>query len=1510
MAFFDRFGGKKKPKPQLTPEEINRLVEEADRLCENEEYARAFDLDSKAAEAGNARAQTHMGWYYENGCGAPQDYNRAFEWYSMAAKQNFAPAQYCIGTCFEEGIGTTVDLTKAIEYYTLAANQGLPEAVEALDRIGKTQHEEPALNEIQIQRIANEARRLFVQERYDEAIDQARTGASYNHPEAMHVLGCCLLHGLGTEVDIEGAEKWLSMAADAGFHPAMLELGLAYAQGHTLRKDLAAAANRFEAAVNAGSTSAYFHLGQCYEYGEGMSRDISNAIDLYRKGAEAGDAAAQFALGQCYMTGTGVEEDYEAASRLFKASADQGYENAREGLALLDQLQSGADTEIMQQKLADAEKFIADRNYDAARPLVEECAEVGMPHAQALLGDFYRKALAGYPRDSRKALEWYRHGADGGDVDAMVGAAAILETDGKDADIAEAARYYEAAAEKGSIEAAYRLGQIYENGRGVGKDETMAFAWYLRAADAGDAISQRLIGAMYESGRGVDTDTDAALEWYRKAAANGDIAAKKAVERLSAPVSPKTETEDQTDETPGAPLSDEEIVHLIVLSNKYYDAGNYEAAVDIDRKLTLQKVPRGMNALGWDYYKGHGVPQDVARAFNLFLEAAEAGEPRAMINLAWCYHDGDGVAQDKTEAMRWFKRAADAGWHAGFFALGARYSLGDGVEQNDDEAVRLWQKAADLGNPSAYYCLGVHYAENSDPDYNKAFKLYLNSALLGIGTGAYQVAHMLQNGIGCTSDIDRAIYFYRVAVALEVEEAREALEELDVHVRLSEEERQDATNKASETYSTDRDKAGEYALLPAVMGDPWAAEILALSLAYGSFVDDRRASEMFRMAAEGGLSASQHNLGWRYEKGIGVDVDPIESAYWYAKAAENGNAAAMSCYAWCLTIGFGVKKDYAAARQWYIRAGELNDARAFYNLGVMCERGEGGPIDYEEARRLYRKAADLDYEGAEQAIRNIEGKKNPTGSPEELLANEADRLYDEGQYDQAFAKALKPADAGNPVAAQIAGLCYEFGRGTDKDMVKAVRYYKIAAEAGLSTSLLNLGVAYQYGEGGLDIDLKKAVDLYRKAAEKGDRIAQCNLGYCYEQGDGVEKDMSLAAYWYRKSADQYWGRAQAYLGECYEKGWGLDENHKTALNLYFKAASNGHPYGQMRLGRCYEYAIGTSKNIDEAIRWYKKAAEGGNEFAKKRLNELQAAQKSGIPYEVVEQGRKADEAYGAGRYDEAFRLARNPAEAGDPRACEVMALCYDFGNGTASDMVQAVRFYKVSAAAGMSVSQLNLGVAYENGDGGLTRDYVKAAELYRAAAEQGHRIAQCNLGWCYEKGLGVPKDMTLAVKWYAQSADQNWPRAQLNLGTCYEFGKGVTEDHQKAVEFYRAAAEQGNSIAQCNLGWCYESGKGIAQNFAEAAEWYRKSAAQGWARAQAYLGELYEKGNGVPRDIAKAIELYRASAEQNYAYGQCALAQCYENGTGVPRDIKRARELYKQAAENGNEFAKKRLKEL
>ena len=68
--------------------------------------------------------------------------------------------------------------------------------------------------------------------------------------------------------------------------------------------------------------------------------------------------------------------------------------------------------------------------------------------------------------------------------------------------------------------------------------------------------------------------------------------------------------------------------------------------------------------------------------------------------------------------------------------------------------------------------------------------------------------------------------------------------------------------------------------------------------------------------------------------------------------------------------------------------------------------------------------------------------------------------------------------------------------------------------------MVNLGVMYESGRGGLPKDDSQAVSWFRKAVEAGDALGMANLGVMYANGQGgLPKDDSQAVSWYRKAAE-------------------------------------------------------------------------------------------------------------------------------------------------------------------------------------------------------------------------------------------------------------------------------------------------------------------------------------------------------------------------------------------------------
>ena len=77
------------------------------------------------------------------------------------------------------------------------------------------------------------------------------------------------------------------------------------------------------------------------------------------------------------------------------------------------------------------------------------------------------------------------------------------------------------AAAQGHVDAQAICGNIYGLGRGVAKDERLAFVYNKKAAQQGHLLSQNNLAGNYLFGQGCEQSNDRAAKWYKKAAGQG-----------------------------------------------------------------------------------------------------------------------------------------------------------------------------------------------------------------------------------------------------------------------------------------------------------------------------------------------------------------------------------------------------------------------------------------------------------------------------------------------------------------------------------------------------------------------------------------------------------------------------------------------------------------------------------------------------------------------------------------------------------------------------------------------------------------------------------------------------------------------------------------------------------------------------------------------------------------------------------------------------------------------------
>ena len=96
----------------------------------------------------------------------------------------------------------------------------------------------------------------------------------------------------------------------------------------------------------------------------------------------------------------------------------------------------------------------------------------------------------------------------------------------------EAVRWYRLAADQGYARAQNNLGSMYAKGEGVVKDYQEAARWYRLAAEQGFATGQYNLGNMFARGEGIPKGPTTAFMWWSIASANGDEDARRASENI------------------------------------------------------------------------------------------------------------------------------------------------------------------------------------------------------------------------------------------------------------------------------------------------------------------------------------------------------------------------------------------------------------------------------------------------------------------------------------------------------------------------------------------------------------------------------------------------------------------------------------------------------------------------------------------------------------------------------------------------------------------------------------------------------------------------------------------------------------------------------------------------------------------------------------------------------------------------------------------------------------------
>jgi hypothetical protein len=146
-------------------------------------------------------------------------------------------------------------------------------------------------------------------------------------------------------------------------------------------------------------------------------------------------------------------------------------------------------------------------------------APKGDVEAQYTLGRAYQNGF-GVKQDMAEAANWYQRAAEQGHLEAQNALGMLLGVYRQD--YAGAAQWFGRAAARGNADAQYNLGVLYRHGLGVRQNDELAAQWFQKSAEQGHVEAEKELGRLYRSGRGVKQDYIAAYKWLKLAQLQGD----------------------------------------------------------------------------------------------------------------------------------------------------------------------------------------------------------------------------------------------------------------------------------------------------------------------------------------------------------------------------------------------------------------------------------------------------------------------------------------------------------------------------------------------------------------------------------------------------------------------------------------------------------------------------------------------------------------------------------------------------------------------------------------------------------------------------------------------------------------------------------------------------------------------------------------------------------------------------------------------------------------------------
>jgi hypothetical protein len=247
--------------------------DDANTALQRGDYATAFPLVLKMAQAGNVSAEVIVGNLYLTGNGTPQNLDEARNWLTKAADENNPDAENILGLVYKQGAGVERNDLSAWQWFEKAAKQNFPPgefdaaAIHQEERL-ELQYDDPRLPDF-----------------------LTASGSPLTPSQLASMRGKSTANYFDMTSKDAASLPWYQKAAAQGYAPAELNLAVLYLRGKATRYDPDAAMRLFSAAAQSTATDklsraaslfALLDLDIMYRVGWGVTPDAAKADELYK----------------------------------------------------------------------------------------------------------------------------------------------------------------------------------------------------------------------------------------------------------------------------------------------------------------------------------------------------------------------------------------------------------------------------------------------------------------------------------------------------------------------------------------------------------------------------------------------------------------------------------------------------------------------------------------------------------------------------------------------------------------------------------------------------------------------------------------------------------------------------------------------------------------------------------------------------------------------------------------------------------------------------------------------------------------------------------------------------------------------------------------------------------------------------------------------------------------------------------------------------------------------------